>query len=162
MYTHHTHIPHCTHTHHTAHTHHTHHTHTHTTHSTHTPHIKHKHNTTYTHHTTSTGSPFLYITRCGQREWSTVLPCGLIVPSAAQSTLHTPVDPSVQWTFTNLPPLPSPYPHSHTFRCSVWLSTAPFQPLTHWYQIRLLLLKPVFLHKDQELSGHLRLVANER
>ena len=44
----------------------------------------------------------------------------------------------------------------------VWLSTAPFQPLTHWYQIRCLLSRPFFARAGQELTGTVQLTANER
>lgn len=45
---------------------------------------------------------------------------------------------------------------------SVWLSTAPTQPLTHWYQVRCLVETPLFLHKGQVLSGRVVLVSNKR
>ena len=45
---------------------------------------------------------------------------------------------------------------------TVWLSTAPFQPLTHWYQIRCLFPNPVFVSAGQELTGVVHLTANER
>lgn len=44
----------------------------------------------------------------------------------------------------------------------VWLSTAPTQPLTHWYQVRCLVDTPVFLHRGQQLSGHVILNSNKR
>ena len=47
-------------------------------------------------------------------------------------------------------------------RTTVWLSTAPFQPLTHWYQVRLLLRQPLFVQEGQEISGMIQMVANER
>ena len=43
----------------------------------------------------------------------------------------------------------------------IWLSTAPFKPLTHWYQIRCLFQKPIDTTKGQELSGVVLLTANE-
>ncbi|KAI1285009.1 Histone-arginine methyltransferase CARM1 [Halotydeus destructor] len=45
---------------------------------------------------------------------------------------------------------------------SVWLSTAPTQPLTHWYQVRCLVDTPVFVHKGQVLTGKVVLVSNKR
>ena len=44
----------------------------------------------------------------------------------------------------------------------VWLSTAPTQPLTHWYQVRCLVDTPVFLHRGQQLTGHVVLNSNKR
>jgi histone-arginine methyltransferase CARM1 len=44
----------------------------------------------------------------------------------------------------------------------VWLSTAPTQPLTHWYQVRCLVDTPVFLHRGQQLTGHVILNSNKR
>ena len=34
------------------------------------------------------------------------------------------------------------------YRATVWLSTAPFQPLTHWYQVT-----PVHVQNSLSLSG---------
>jgi SAM-dependent methyltransferase len=45
---------------------------------------------------------------------------------------------------------------------TVWLSTAPFQPLTHWYQVRLLLRQPLYVQEEQEITGMVHMVANER
>ncbi|XP_051542452.1 histone-arginine methyltransferase CARM1 isoform X1 [Myxocyprinus asiaticus] len=47
-------------------------------------------------------------------------------------------------------------------RMTVWLSTAPNEPLTHWYQVRCLLQTPLFAKKGQTLSGHVQLIANKR
>lgn len=44
----------------------------------------------------------------------------------------------------------------------VWLSTAPSEPLTHWYQVRCLLAKPIFVKQGQLLGGHVVLVANKK
>lgn len=44
----------------------------------------------------------------------------------------------------------------------VWLSTAPFEPLTHWYQVRCLLFNPIFVLAGQMMSGSVQLVANKR
>lgn len=44
----------------------------------------------------------------------------------------------------------------------IWLSTAPTEPLTHWYQVRCLLETPLFCKKGQILSGKVNLVANAR
>ena len=48
------------------------------------------------------------------------------------------------------------------FRATVWLSTAPTQPLTHWYQVRCMLREPLFLKQGQTLLGKVRLRANSR
>lgn len=44
----------------------------------------------------------------------------------------------------------------------VWLSTSPTEPLSHWYQVLALVEKPVFVYKDQILTGRVRLVSNKR
>ena len=36
---------------------------------------------------------------------------------------------------------------------TVWLSTAPTEPLTHWYQVRCLLKQPIFAKQGQVLTG---------
>ncbi|GLH16419.1 Histone-arginine methyltransferase CARMER [Gryllus bimaculatus] len=45
---------------------------------------------------------------------------------------------------------------------TVWLSTAPSEPLTHWYQVRCLLETPIFVKAGQLLTGRVLLVANQR
>ncbi|KAK8395600.1 hypothetical protein O3P69_005599 [Scylla paramamosain] len=45
---------------------------------------------------------------------------------------------------------------------TVWLSTAPTEPLTHWYQVRCLLGKPIFVKEGQLVTGVVELVANRR
>uniref|UniRef100_A0A8C4X196 Histone-arginine methyltransferase CARM1 n=1 Tax=Eptatretus burgeri TaxID=7764 RepID=A0A8C4X196_EPTBU len=45
---------------------------------------------------------------------------------------------------------------------TVWLSTAPTEPLTHWYQVRCLLQTPLFTKTGDTLSGSVLLVANKR
>ncbi|UXI16569.1 hypothetical protein NH340_JMT02512 [Sarcoptes scabiei] len=45
---------------------------------------------------------------------------------------------------------------------SVWLSTAPTQPLTHWYQVRCLLDKPLFVQRGHTVTGRVVLVSNRR
>ncbi|XP_077099395.1 histone-arginine methyltransferase CARM1 isoform X1 [Siphateles boraxobius] len=47
-------------------------------------------------------------------------------------------------------------------RMTVWLSTAPNEPLTHWYQVRCLLQTPLFAKIGQTLSGQVQLIANRR
>ncbi|XP_028837171.1 histone-arginine methyltransferase CARM1 isoform X2 [Denticeps clupeoides] len=47
-------------------------------------------------------------------------------------------------------------------RMTVWLSTAPTEPLTHWYQVRCLLQTPLFAKTGQTLSGKVQLIANKR
>ncbi|XP_074611118.1 histone-arginine methyltransferase CARMER-like isoform X2 [Acropora palmata] len=44
----------------------------------------------------------------------------------------------------------------------VWLSTAPQEPLTHWYQVRCLLPTPIFVKVGQALSGKVLLISNRR
>lgn len=45
---------------------------------------------------------------------------------------------------------------------TVWLSTAPTEPLTHWYQVRCLLETPIFVKAGQLLTGRALLIANQR
>lgn len=47
---------------------------------------------------------------------------------------------------------------SHT----LWLSTAPTEPLTHWYQVRCLLEQPLFVKEGQLVRGRVQLVANRK
>ncbi|EPY81649.1 pumilio domain-containing protein [Camelus ferus] len=48
------------------------------------------------------------------------------------------------------------------FWVTVWLSTAPTEPLTHWYQVRCLLQTPLFAKEGETLSGRVLFVANKR
>ncbi|GAV74905.1 PRMT5 domain-containing protein [Cephalotus follicularis] len=41
-----------------------------------------------------------------------------------------------------------------------WLSTAPGAPTTHWYQLRCVLLQPLYVVAGQEITGRLHLVAH--
>uniref|UniRef100_A0A1B6KZB4 type I protein arginine methyltransferase n=2 Tax=Graphocephala atropunctata TaxID=36148 RepID=A0A1B6KZB4_9HEMI len=45
---------------------------------------------------------------------------------------------------------------------TVWLSTAPTEPLTHWYQVRCLLENPILTKTGQLLTGKVTLQANQR
>ncbi|XP_038640919.1 histone-arginine methyltransferase CARM1 isoform X3 [Scyliorhinus canicula] len=45
---------------------------------------------------------------------------------------------------------------------TVWLSTAPTEPLTHWYQVRCLLQSPLFTKAGDTLTGTAVLNANKR
>ncbi|OWA52826.1 Histone-arginine methyltransferase CARMER [Hypsibius exemplaris] len=45
---------------------------------------------------------------------------------------------------------------------TIWLTTAPNQPLTHWYQVRCLLKTPLFGVKGQVLTGRVLMIANGR
>ncbi|KAK6179044.1 hypothetical protein SNE40_011491 [Patella caerulea] len=45
---------------------------------------------------------------------------------------------------------------------NVWLSTAPTEPLTHWYQVRCLLQTPVLVKQGQTLTGRCVLRCNAR
>merc|ERR1712071_488753 len=44
----------------------------------------------------------------------------------------------------------------------VWLSTAPTEALTHWYQVRCVLKQPLFGRTGEHLQGSILLVANGR
>jgi len=44
----------------------------------------------------------------------------------------------------------------------VWLSTAPNQPLTHWYQVRCMLRTPLFAKKGEFITGRVLMKANKR
>ncbi|KAI3386574.1 hypothetical protein SNEBB_009490 [Seison nebaliae] len=43
-----------------------------------------------------------------------------------------------------------------------WLTTAPGQPLTHWYQVRCCLPNPIFVFKGEILKGHIEMIANKK
>lgn len=45
---------------------------------------------------------------------------------------------------------------------TIWLSTSPTEPLTHWYQVRCLLEKPVLVKAGQTISGSCILRCNTR
>ncbi|KAK2513806.1 hypothetical protein Q9966_016013 [Columba livia] len=45
---------------------------------------------------------------------------------------------------------------------TIWLSTAPTEPPTHWYQVRCLLQTPLFAKEGETLSGKVLFVANKR
>ncbi|KAI4588936.1 hypothetical protein MJG53_003344, partial [Ovis ammon polii x Ovis aries] len=45
---------------------------------------------------------------------------------------------------------------------TVWLSTAPTEPLTHWHQVRCLLQTPLLATEGETLSGRVLFVANEQ
>ncbi|KAM3585430.1 uncharacterized protein V6R79_017655 [Siganus canaliculatus] len=47
-------------------------------------------------------------------------------------------------------------------KSTLWLSTAPTEPLTRWYQVRCLLQTPLFAKLGQTLSGTVLLVTNSR
>ncbi|XP_071320679.1 histone-arginine methyltransferase CARM1-like isoform X1 [Trachinotus anak] len=47
-------------------------------------------------------------------------------------------------------------------KSAVWLSTAPTEPLTRWYQVRCLLQTPLFAKLGQTLSGTVLLAINNR
>ncbi|XP_074644014.1 histone-arginine methyltransferase CARM1-like isoform X2 [Tubulanus polymorphus] len=44
----------------------------------------------------------------------------------------------------------------------VWLSTSPTEPLTHWYQVRCLIQRPLFVQQGQTVSGRVVLRSNSR
>lgn len=44
----------------------------------------------------------------------------------------------------------------------VWLSTAPTEPLTHWYQVRCLFVTPLFVYEGQSVLGRMVMNANAR
>ena len=43
---------------------------------------------------------------------------------------------------------------------TVWLSTAPTEALTHWYQVRCLLQTPILVKQGQVLTGRVLMAAN--
>ncbi|VDN59509.1 unnamed protein product [Dracunculus medinensis] len=45
---------------------------------------------------------------------------------------------------------------------TIWLSTSPTEPLTHWYQVRCLFDRPLMVFIGQTVNGCLSMVANER
>lgn len=45
---------------------------------------------------------------------------------------------------------------------AIWLSTSPTEPLTHWYQVRCLVEKPVLVKQGQTLTGRCVLRCNTR
>ncbi|CAK5029804.1 unnamed protein product [Meloidogyne enterolobii] len=45
---------------------------------------------------------------------------------------------------------------------TVYLSTAPTEPLTHWYQVRLLIKNPLFVTIGQLVIGKLLMLANDK
>ncbi|XP_008583726.1 PREDICTED: histone-arginine methyltransferase CARM1-like [Galeopterus variegatus] len=45
---------------------------------------------------------------------------------------------------------------------TVWLSTAPTEPLTHWYQVWCLLQTPLFAKEGETVSGTVLFVANKQ
>ena len=48
------------------------------------------------------------------------------------------------------------------FSSQVWLSTSPTQPLTHWYQVRCLFMKPLTVTQGQTIKGHAILHSNRK
>ena len=44
----------------------------------------------------------------------------------------------------------------------IWLSTAPTEPLTHWYQVRCLLTEPLMVKQGQVLTGKVIMAANAK
>lgn len=44
----------------------------------------------------------------------------------------------------------------------VWLSTAPTEELTHWYQVRCLLSQPLFARVGETIKGFCKMTANKR
>ncbi|KAJ0062482.1 hypothetical protein NL108_013942 [Boleophthalmus pectinirostris] len=47
-------------------------------------------------------------------------------------------------------------------KATVWMSTAPTEPLTRWYQVRCLFQTPLFSKMGQTLTGRVILAANDR
>lgn len=45
---------------------------------------------------------------------------------------------------------------------TVWLSTAPTEPLTHWYQVRCLLRKPLLVRAGEKMYARVIMKANQR
>ncbi|KAJ0601971.1 putative methyltransferase [Helianthus annuus] len=46
--------------------------------------------------------------------------------------------------------------------CTVqrWLTTAPWAPTTHWYQLRCVLSQPIYVMPGQEITGRLHMIAH--
>ncbi|KAI6242972.1 Carm1-pending protein [Aphelenchoides fujianensis] len=47
-------------------------------------------------------------------------------------------------------------------QASFVLSTAPTEPLTHWYQVRCFLTEPILVHAGDVATGYVNMTANER
>lgn len=45
---------------------------------------------------------------------------------------------------------------------TTWLSTAPTEPLTHWYQVRCLIKTPIMTMANELVKGRLLMVANDK
>ncbi|XP_067935597.1 histone-arginine methyltransferase CARMER-like [Watersipora subatra] len=45
---------------------------------------------------------------------------------------------------------------------TIWISTSPTEPLTHWYQVRCLLKSPVYVKQGQNITARLTMRANSR
>eukprot|EP00049_Salpingoeca_infusionum_P003760 m.70563 g.70563 ORF g.70563 m.70563 type:complete len:137 (+) comp12263_c0_seq8:101-511(+) len=43
----------------------------------------------------------------------------------------------------------------------VHLSTSPFTPTTHWYQVRCLVKKPIFVYPGENVTGMLKMTINK-
>ncbi|GKD97902.1 probable histone-arginine methyltransferase 1.3, partial [Tanacetum coccineum] len=41
-----------------------------------------------------------------------------------------------------------------------WLTMAPGAPMTHWYQLRCVLSQPIYVMPEQEITGHLHMIAH--
>ncbi|KAH7698188.1 Carm1-pending protein [Aphelenchoides avenae] len=50
----------------------------------------------------------------------------------------------------------------HGSETTVWLSTSPTEPLTHWYQIRCMLQVPIMVYSGQTVTGHIVMTANDK
>lgn len=94
--------------------------------------------------TVSTCLPVLPLSPQGpfrERPWVNIKICGVVAHAMAQPS------------------------EVHPFlldRMTVWLSTAPTEPLTHWYQVRCLFQSPLFAKAGDTLSGTCLLIANKR
>ena len=45
---------------------------------------------------------------------------------------------------------------------NVWLSTAPTEELTHWYQVKCLLKQPLFVREGETIKGVCKMTVNKR
>ena len=90
------------------------------------------------------------IYRCYQRGYATIYSIfhdfATFLPSLAFSNIFTSVV----------------YRSIFFFSATVWLSTAPSEALTHWYQVRCLLRSPLFVKAGEVILGKVVLRSNKR
>lgn len=52
--------------------------------------------------------------------------------------------------------------YKYHFSQTIWLSTAPTEALTHWYQVRCLIATPLFGRQGEIVTGQVHMIANKR